>query len=99
MGGGVKEPTNMSSRDREKRVLWFAFAPPCLRHLWLPVKQSTNLAADKIPLMSTFCLLTYSDNNLSQLYLSFSFFFFFFATPAVRLRLLTYLIMDFYSLF
>lgn len=74
MGGDTRSSTNVSSQDREKVVLWFAFGPPCLLRLWLPVKQNTNLTADKIPLMSPLCLLTYYDNNLSQVYLSFSFF-------------------------
>lgn len=71
--------TVISSKDREKAVLWFGSGPPCLHCLWLPVNQNTNLTADRIPPIPALCLLTYCDNNLSQLFI---WFFFLFCDPS-----------------
>lgn len=71
--GGTQEAQQMCLVKIVRK--WFCGLPlDPLACLWLPVKQNTNLTADKIPLMSPLCLLTYYDNNLSQVYLSFSFF-------------------------
>ena len=69
--GAQLADTVLSCEDREKMVLWCGSGPPCLLCLWLPVNQNTNLTADTSPPISALCLLTYCDNNLSQLFIQF----------------------------
>lgn len=59
--------------------------------LWLPVNQNANLTAHRIPPRSALCLLTYCDNNLSQLLIHFF-------TSVERLCVFTYLILGLYAL-
>lgn len=92
--GSTHSSAKIVGEGREKVVLWFGFGTPLVCSVC--GGQLTRTAIYRYNLIHlVLCLLTYRDNNLSQLFIWFSSLF---LTLRAGFQLFTYLILDFYSL-